>query len=184
MKQIDENVKKININNKKINSSRNNSMTMSVSDNEINKLKLRLITQQKTILNTKSNIEKMNTSLNKVNELIKSTNFKKTEFDPNKITNALAECKTVVQNMSKGLNNEVNKTKININLSKNRNTKNINELLKQSIQKENLVNVKNLKDKNLPKQIFKQYFINLSKFSKTIIDYGLNDNDTNDDKNL
>ena len=180
MKQIDENVKKININNKKINSNRNNSMTMSVSDNEINKLKLKLITQQKTISNTKSNIEKMNTSINKVNELIKSTNFKNIEFDPNKITNALAECKTVVQNMSKGLNNEVNKTKININLTKNRNTKNINELLKQSIQKENLVNVKNLKDKNLPKQIFKQYFINLSKFSRAMVEYGLKDDENKD----
>ena len=180
MKQIDENVKKININNKKINSNRNNSMTMSVSDNEINKLKLKLITQQKTISNTKSNIEKMNTSINKVNELIKSTNFKNIEFDPNKITNALAECKTVVQNMSKGLNNEVNKTKININLTKNKNTKNINELLKQSIQKENLVNVKNLKDKNLPKQIFKQYFINLSKFSRAMVEYGLKDDENKD----
>jgi exonuclease SbcC len=186
MKQIDENVKKININNKRILTNRVPSMTLnkSVNDNEINKLKFRLNTQQKTLSSTKNNIKKMNLSINKVDELIKSRNFKTNEIETNKITSALAECKNVVQKMSRGLNTESNKNKISINLNFNKKTKSYNELLKQSIQRENYVNVKNLKDKNLPKQIFKQYFINLSKFSKTIIDYGLNDNDNNDDKDL
>jgi hypothetical protein len=183
MKQIDENVKKININNKRILTNRVPSMTLnkSVNDNEINKLKFRLNTQQKTLSSTKNNIKKMNLSINKVDELIKSSNFKTNEIETNKITSALAECKNVVQKMSRGLNTESNKNKISINLNFNKKTKSYNELLKQ---RENYVNVKNLKDKNLPKQIFKQYFINLSKFSKTIIDYGLNDNDNNDDKDL
>ena len=112
MKQIDENVKKVNINSntlKKCNTNRNN-LSISVTDNEINKLKLKIITQQKTISNTKSNIEKMNTSINKVNELLKSYNVNSNKDDTNKITNALAECKTVVANISKGLNTETNKT--------------------------------------------------------------------------
>ena len=187
VKQIDDNVKKININNKRFNMNRNNTnnmnnMTISVSDNEINKLKLRIITQQKTISNTKSNIEKMNTSINKVNDLIKSTNFNNNKIDTNKLTNALAECKNVVQNISKGLNTETNKSNLRISLHKNCNSntnnnyknKNINEILKQNIQKENIFN---LKDKKLPNKLFKQYFINISKFSKTMIDYGLNDDE-------
>ena len=184
MKQIDENVKKVNINSntlKKCNTNRNN-LSISVTDNEINKLKLKIITQQKTISNTKSNIEKMNTSINKVNELLKSYNVNSNKDDTNKITNALAECKTVVANISKGLNTETNKTNnksINfkkLNTNQNR-AKNVNEILKQSMQKENLISVKNSKDKKLPHKIFRQYFINLSKFSKTIIDYGLNGED-------
>ena len=184
MKQIDENVKKVNINSntlKKCNTNRNN-LSISVTDNEINKLKLKIITQQKTISNTKSNIEKMNTSINKVNELLKSYNVNSNKDDTNKITNALAECKTVVANISKGLNTETNKTNnksINfkkLNTNQNR-AKNVNEILKQSLQKENLISVKNSKDKKLPHKIFRQYFINLSKFSKTIIDYGLNGED-------
>ena len=114
MKQIDENVKKNNNNFKKCNTNRNN-LTLSVSDNEINKLKLKILTQQKTISNTKNSIEKMNTSINKVNELIQSTNLNNSSLDTNKITNALAECKSVVQNLSKGLNTEANKTITNIN---------------------------------------------------------------------
>ena len=51
MKQIDENVKKNNIGNKQ-SISRN-------SDNEIKNLRMKLITQQKTITNTKTNMEKM-----------------------------------------------------------------------------------------------------------------------------
>ena len=186
MKQIDENVKKVNINSntlKKCNTNRNN-LSISVTDNEINKLKLKIITQQKTISNTKSNIEKMNTSINKVNELLKSYNVNSNKDDTNKITNALAECKTVVANISKGLNTETNKTNnksINfkkLNTNQNR-AKNVNEILKQSLQKENLISVKNSKDKKLPHKIFRQYFINLklSKFSKTIIDYGLDGED-------
>ena len=118
-----------------------------------------------------------------MNELIKSSNFKNNEFDTIKITSALAECKNVVQKMSRGLKSETNKNKISINLNFNKTTKNYNELLKQSIQRDNYINVRNIKDKNLPKQMFKQYFINLNKFSKTIIDYVSNDNDNNNDNN-
>ena len=99
----------------------------------------------------------------------------------------MAECKNVVQNISKGLNTETNKSNSKISLHKisysnsnsnnDNKSKNINEMLKQSIQKENLVTIYNLKDKKLPNKLFKQYFINISKFSKTIIDYGLNGND-------
>ena len=177
MKQIDENVKKININeNKKFNTTRNN-LTISVPDNEINKLKLRVITQQKTISNTKNNLEKMNTSINKVNELIKSVSFNNNKVDANKISSALNECKTVVQNLSRGLNTEANKTKFKSNFNKKNmsyNNKSLNEMIKQSMKKENLVIVKNSKDKKLPQKLFKQYFINLSKFSKTMVDYALN----------
>ena len=161
MKQIDENIKKNNLSNKQI-IGRN-------SYNEINNLKLKLINQQKTLSNTKSNIDKMSTSFNKVNELIKSTNFTDNKIDTNKITNALAECQNYVQNMSKGLNVEVNNNKNN----------SINDILKKSLQKENLMEIKNLNDKKLPQKIFRQYFINLSKFSKSIVNYGIDDDDTN-----
>ena len=191
MKQIDENVKKSNlINNnsnnfKKCNTNRNN---LTISDNEINKLKLKVITQQKTISNTKNSLDKINTSFNKVNELLQSTNFNNSSIDASKITNALAECKNVVQNISKGLNMETNniknKSKKVISLNKKNNSnKNINmnikDVLRQSMQKDNLINVKNLKDKKLPQKIFKEYFINLSKFSKTMIDYSLKDDNEN-----
>ena len=162
MKQIDENIKKNNLSNKQI-IGRN-------SYNEINNLKLKLINQQKTLSNTKSNIDKMSTSFNKVNELIKSTNFTDNKIDTNKITNALAECQNYVQNMSKGLNVEMNN---------NKNNNSINDILKKSLQKENLMEIKNLNDKKLPQKIFRQYFINLSKFSKSIINYGIDDDDTN-----
>ena len=161
MKQIDENIKKNNLSNKQI-IGRN-------SYNEINNLKLKLINQQKTLSNTKSNIDKMSTSFNKVNELIKSTNFTDNKIDTNKITNALAECQNYVQNMSKGLNVEVNNNKNN----------SINDILKKSLQKENLMEIKNLNDKKLPQKIFRQYFINLSKFSKSIVNYGIDDDYTN-----
>ena len=161
MKQIDENIKKNNLSNKQI-IGRN-------SYNEINNLKLKLINQQKTLSNTKSNIDKMSTSFNKVNELIKSTNFTDNKIDTNKITNALAECQNYVQNMSKGLNVEVNNNKNN----------SINDILKKSLQKENLMEIKNLNDKKLPQKIFRQYFINLSKFSKSIVNYGIDNDDTN-----
>ena len=148
-----------------------------------------MITQQKTISNTKISIDKINTSFNKVNELIKSSNFNNSSIDANKITNALAECKNVVQNLSKGLNIEINnnnknknKKKISLNKKINSNKKsnmNIKDILRQSMQKDNLVNAKNLKDKKLPQQIFKEYFINLSKFSKTMIDYSMNDDNEN-----
>ena len=162
MKQIDENIKKNNLSNKQI-IGRN-------SYNEINNLKLKLINQQKTLSNTKSNIDKMSTSFNKVNELIKSTNFTDNKIDTNKITNALAECQNYVQNMSKGLNVEMNN---------NKNNNNINDILKKSLQKENLMEIKNLNDKKLPQKIFRQYFINLSKFSKSIVNYGIDNDDTN-----
>ena len=185
LKQIDDNIKNVHPvggNLKKCNTNRNN-LTISVSDNEINKLKLKIVTQQKTISNTKTNIEKMNTSINRVNELLKSTNFNTNKDDANKITNALNECKTAVSNISKGLNTEANKTITNINpktpifkkINPNHGKYNSLNLLKQSMKKDNLINVKNLKDKKLPHKIFKQYFIHLSKFSKTIIDYGLNE---------
>ena len=161
MKQIDENIKKNNLSNKQI-IGRN-------SYNEINNLKLKLINQQKTLSNTKSNIDKMSTSFNKVNELIKSTNFTDNKIDTNKITNALAECQNYVQNMSKGLNVELNNNKNN----------SINDILKKSLQKENLMEIKNLNDKKLPQKIFRQYFINLSKFSKSIVNYGIDNDDTN-----
>ena len=164
MKQIDENIKKNTLMSKQ-SISRN-------SDSEINKLKLKLITQQKTITNTKTNMDKMNTSINKVNELLKSTNFKTNQCDTNKITDALKECQSYVQNMSKGLNEEMNNNKTNYN-------NNINDILKKSLQEENIIDLKNLEDKKLPQRIFKHYFINLSKFSKTIVDYGINDDDTN-----
>ena len=185
LKQIDDNIKNVHPvggNLKKCNTNRNN-LTISVSDNEINKLKLKIVTQQKTISNTKTNIEKMNTSINKVNELLKSTNFNTNKDDANKITNALNECKTAVSNISKGLNTEANKTITNINpktpifkkINPNHGKYNSLNILKQSMKKDNSINVKNLKDKKLPHKIFKQYFIHLSKFSKTIIDYGLNE---------
>ena len=161
MKQIDENIKKNNISSKQI-SSRN-------SYNEINNLKLKLKKKKKTLSNTKSNIDKMSTSFNKVNELIKSTNFSNNKIDTNKITNALAECQNFVKSMSKGLNVEINS---------NKNNKSINEILKKSLQKENLVEIKNLNDKKLPQKIFRQYFNNLSKFSKSIVNYGINDDDS------
>ena len=146
-----------------------------------------MITQQKTISNTKNSIDKINTSFNKVNELLKSTNFNNSSIDANKITNALAECKNVVQNLSKGLNIEINnnnknKQKISLNkkiISNKKSNMNIKDILRQSMQKDNLVNAKNLKDKKLPQQIFKEYFINLSKFSKTMIDYSMNDDNEN-----
>ena len=163
MKQIDENIKKNNIGNKQCFSSRN-------SDNDINKLKLKLITQQKTIKNTRTNMDKMSTSINKVNELIKSSNFNINNFDTNKITSAIEECQNYVQNMSKGLNEELNLNKTNNN--------NINDILKKSLQKENIMDIKNINDKSFPKNIFKQYFINLSQFSKVITDYGINNNDS------
>ena len=167
MKQIDENVKKNNIGNKQ-SISRN-------SDNEIKNLRMKLITQQKTITNTKTNLEKMSTSINKVNELLKSTNFNSNNYDAVKITNALEECQNFVQNMSKGLNVEINNK---MNYNKKNNNDNINDFLKKSLQKENIVDIKNLKDKKLPQKLFKQYFINLSKFSNAIVDYGINDDDS------
>ena len=57
----------------------------------------------------------------------------------------------------------------------NNNNDNINDFLKRSLQKESFVNIKNMNDKKLPQKLFKQYFINLSKFSNSIVDYGIND---------
>ena len=122
-------------------------------------------------------MEKMSTSINKVNELIKSTNFNTNKLDTNIITNALEECQNYVQNMSKGLNLEINNNKNNYTLNKNNNN-NINDILKKNLLKESIIDIKNLKDKKKKKKIFKQYFINLAKFSKTMVDYGINDDDS------
>ena len=174
-KQIDENIKKVNINTKS-NTNRNN-MTINATDNEVNKLKLKILNQQRTISNTRSNIEKVNSSIDKVNDLIKSTNFNTNQVDSSKITDTLNECKNIVQKLSKGLNTEGNKI-ITSNLKKGNNKISIKKL-----QKENCGNTKNIKDdKKVSQNLFKQYFINLSKFSKTMIDYTLN-GDEEDDKN-
>ena len=173
-KQIDDNIKKINVNNK--NNTNRNNMTITTTDNEVNKLKLKILNQQRTISNTRSNIEKVNSSIDKVNDLIKSTNFNSNQVDSSKITDTLNECKNIVQKLSKGLNPEGNKI-TTTNLKKGNSKIKINK-----IQKENRGNIKNIKDdKKLPQNLFKQYFINLSKFSKTITDYTLNDDE--DDNN-
>ena len=175
-KQIDNNCQKINVNNKS-NSSRNN-MTISAADNEVNKLKLKILNQQRTISTTRSNIEKVNSSIDKVNDLIKSTNFKSIQADSSKITDTLNECKNIVQKLSQGLNTEGNKI-VTTNLKKG----NSNLKIKK-VQKENCGNAKSIKDdKKTPHNLFKQYFINLSKFSKTMIDYTLNDDEENDKNN-
>jgi len=175
-KQIDDNIKKINVNNK--NNTNRNNMTITTTDNEVNKLKLKILNQQRTISNTRSNIEKVNSSIDKVNDLIKSTNFNSNQVDSSKITDTLNECKNIVQKLSKGLNPEGNKI-TTTNLKKGNSKIKINK-----IQKENRGNIKNIKDdKKLPQNLFKQYFINLSKFSKTMIDYTLNDEEEDDNNN-
>ena len=134
---------------------------------------MKLIFQQKTITNTKNNMERMGTSINKINELLKSTKFNNNNYDTVKITFAFEECQNFVKNMGKGLNVDINNNKANYN------NNNIIDILKKSLQKENLIaDIKNIKDKKLPQKLFKQYFINLSKFSKAIVDYGINDDDS------
>ena len=182
MRQIDENVKKTIL--KKTYTNRNTlNVSTVVPDAEVKKLKQRIISQQNTISNTKSKIDKMNMSFNKVNELIKSTNFGNNKMNSNKIVNALEECKNAVKNISKGLDPEVNKETAN-KICQRINASNINETLRKSLQKDNLINAKNTKDKKFPQKIFKQYLINLSKFSKTVSEYALNEDDkeTNFDK--
>ena len=57
--------------------------------------------------------------------------------------------------MGKGLNVDINNNKANYN------NNNIIDILKKSLQKENLIaDIKNIKDKKLPQKLFKQYFIN------------------------
>ena len=180
MKQIDENVKQMNVSNKNRCSTNRENMTIEVTDNEINKLKLKINKQHKTITNTKINVEKINVIINKAIELIKNINMNTYQTDITKISETLNESKIIAQNMSKGLNDVSQKSNLIINLKKN-SKNNINEILKQSIRDENMVNVRNIKDKNLSQKLFKQYFINLSKFSKTITDYTLNDDE--DDNN-
>ena len=181
MKQIDENVKQININNKNKSSTSRENMTIEVTDNEINKLKLKINKQYKTISSSRINAEKINTIINKVIDLIKNINKKSYQDDVNKISEALIECKNFTQNMCKGLNDIPQKSNLIMNLKKN-SKNNINEILRQSLREENMVNIKNIKDKNLSQKLFKQYFINISKFSKSITDYTLNDDE--DDKNI
>ena len=179
MKQIDENVKQMTINNKNRCITNRENMTIEVTDNEINKLKLKINKQQKAISSAKINIEKINTIINKVINLIKNINMNTFQTDINKINETLNECKNISQNMSKGLNDNLSqKPNLIMNLKKNCKT-NINEILRQSIRDENMVNVRNIKDKHLSQKLFKQYFINLSKFSKTITDYALNDDEDN-----
>jgi hypothetical protein len=178
MKQIDENVKQMTINNKNRCITNRENMTIEVTDNEINKLKLKINKQHKTISSAKLNIEKINTIINKVINLIKNININTYQADINKISEILNECKNISQNMSKGLNDIPQKSNLIMNLKKN-STNNINEILRQSIRDENMVNVRNIKDKHLSQKLFKQYFINLSKFSKTITDYALNDDEDN-----
>ena len=181
MKQIDENVKQMNINNKNRCCTNRENMTIEVTDNEINKLKLKINKQHKTISSAKINAEKINTIINKVINLIKNNiNMNSFQTDINKINEALSECKNISQNMSKGLNDISQKPNLIMNLKKN-SKNNINEILRQSMRDENMVNARNIKDKNLSQKLFKQYFINLSKFSKAITDYTLNDDE--DDKN-
>jgi len=180
MKQIDENVKQMNVSNKNRCSTNRENMTIEVTDNEINKLKLKINKQHKTITNTKINVEKINVIINKAIELIKNINMNTYQTDITKISETLNESKIIAQNMSKGLNDVSQKSNLIMNLKKN-SKNNINEILKQSIRDENMVNVRNIKDKNLSQKLFKQYFINLSKFSKTITDYTLNDDE--DDNN-
>ena len=166
VKQIDENIKRTNFHSKSITS--RNDLSSSVSFNEYQNLKIKYINQQKTLNNTKTNMQKMTTSINKFNELIKSTNLNNNKFYENKITNVLAECQNAVQNMNKGLNID-NSNKDNY----------VKELLRKSYQKDNLIDVKNYKDKKFSQKLFKHYFINLSNFSQNISDYGLNYDENN-----
>ena len=174
MKQIDENVKKSNFTSKPY-TSRNN-MASSVSYNEYNTLKLKLINQQKTINNTKNNMEKMTTSINKFNELLKSTNLNNNnKLYENKITNIMAECQSAVQNVNKGLNIET------INFNKINKDNRVNELLRKSYIKDNMIDVQNYKNKKFSQNLLKHYFINLSKFSQNISEYGLSYDEYNNE---
>ena len=174
MKQIDENVKKSNFTSKPY-TSRNN-MASSVSYNEYNTLKLKLINQQKTINNTKNNMEKMTTSINKFNELLKSTNLNNNnKLYENKITNMMAECQSAVQNVNKGLNIET------INFNKINKDNRVNELLRKSYIKDNMIDVQNYKNKKFSQNLLKHYFINLSKFSQNISQYGLSYDEYNNE---
>ena len=174
MKQIDENVKKSNFTSKPY-TSRNN-MASSVSYNEYNTLKLKLINQQKTINNTKNNMEKMTTSINKFNELLKSTNLNNNnKLYENKITNMMAECQSAVQNVNKGLNIET------INFNKINKDNRVNELLRKSYIKDNMIDVQNYKNKKFSQNLLKHYFINLSKFSQNISEYGLSYDECNNE---
>ena len=174
MKQIDENVKKSNFTSKPY-TSRNN-MASSVSYNEYNTLKLKLINQQKTINNTKNNMEKMTTSINKFNELLKSTNLNNNnKLYENKITNMMAECQSAVQNVNKGLNIET------INFNKINKDNRVNELLRKSYIKDNMIDVQNYKNKKFSQNLLKHYFINLSKFSQNISEYGLSYDEYNNE---
>ena len=174
MKQIDENVKKSNFTSKPY-TSRNN-MASSVSYNEYNTLKLKLINQQKTINNTKNNMEKMTTSINKFNELLKSTNLNNNnKLYENKITNMMAECQSAVQNVNKGLNIET------INFNKINKDNRVNELLIKSYIKDNMIDVQNYKNKKFSQNLLKHYFINLSKFSQNISEYGLSYDEYNNE---
>jgi hypothetical protein len=174
MKQIDENVKKSNFTSKPY-TSRNN-MASSVSYNEYNTLKLKLINQQKTINNTKNNMEKMTTSINKFNELLKSTNLNNNnKLYENKITNMMAECQSAVQNVNKGLNIET------INFNKINKDNRVNELLRKSYIKDNMIDVQNYKNKKISQNLLKHYFINLSKFSQNISEYGLSYDEYNNE---
>ena len=174
MKQIDENVKKSNFTSKPY-TSRNN-MASSVSYNEYNTLKLKLINQQKTINNTKNNMEKMTTSINKFNELLKSTNLNNNnKLYENKITNMMVECQSAVQNVNKGLNIET------INFNKINKDNRVNELLRKSYIKDNMIDVQNYKNKKFSQNLLKHYFINLSKFSQNISEYGLSYDEYNNE---
>jgi len=174
MKQIDENVKKSNFTSKPY-TSRNN-MASSVSYNEYNTLKLKLINQQKTINNTKNNMEKMTTSINKFNELLKSTNLNNNnKLYENKITNMMAECQSAVQNVNKGLNIET------INFNKINKDNRVNELFRKSYIKDNMIDVQNYKNKKFSQNLLKHYFINLSKFSQNISEYGLSYDEYNNE---
>jgi len=174
MKQIDENVKKSNFTSKPY-TSRNN-MASSVSYNEYNTLKLKLINQQKTINNTKNNMEKMTTSINKFNELLKSTNLNNNnKLYENKITNMMAECQSAVQNVNKGLNIET------INFNKINKDNRVKELLRKSYIKDNMIDVQNYKNKKFSQNLLKHYFINLSKFSQNISEYGLSYDEYNNE---
>ena len=169
MKQIDTNIKKINIKRKNNNNMNNLSISANFSDNEISKLKQKIASQQKTINSTKEQVNKMNKNIDKVNEYIKLSSTNNIKLDTNKIYNALGECKNIVKSISNNINKD--------NSNSLRGNKCYDDQLRESFQTENKGILKNATGDTAPNFLLKQYFLNITKFSKGLINYSYKEED-------
>ena len=153
IKDNDEKNKQTDLLNDRINNYNKQNKLNDLNNKEIEILRRTIKNQNKTITETKSQINELKKGVNQLNEFL-SLNEKDGKLDVKKITKVFNKYNDQINN----LNNNLEKTKNDCNVVIEENT--------------TIMNKTNQKDINTGKYLFGQFFANVSQFSIDLYNYG------------